>query len=184
MIILPEKLKQIDKKQVGVLFLIGVLLIIIAMPTKQAADFGVGDEVGNDSGKSKGDITEESCSEEVYTKKLEEEVQEVLQNVQGVGQVKVMLTLKAGTKRLIEKDYVELEKNSGEIQRNEETIYQEYDGNHIPYVYQETYPEIEGVVVVAEGGENAVVIKNITEAIQALFDVDTHKIKIMKLIAQ
>jgi stage III sporulation protein AG len=39
---------------------------------------------------------------------------------------------------------------------------------------------VEGVVVIAEGGGNAVVIKNITEAIQALFDVDTHKIKVMK----
>ena len=34
--------------------------------------------------------------------------------------------------------------------------------------------------VIAEGGNNAVVVKNITEAVQALFDVDTHKIKIMK----
>ena len=41
-------------------------------------------------------------------------------------------------------------------------------------------PEIEGVLVIAEGGENAVVIQNITEAIQALFGVEAHKIKIMK----
>lgn len=41
-------------------------------------------------------------------------------------------------------------------------------------------PEIEGVLVIAQGGENAVVVQNITEAIQALFGVEAHKIKIMK----
>ncbi len=45
------------------------------------------------------------------------------------------------------------------------------------------YPEVEGVVVIASGGDNSVVIENITEAIQALFEVDTHKIKIMKMIS-
>ncbi|MGN0422485.1 MAG: stage III sporulation protein AG, partial [Lachnospiraceae bacterium] len=38
----------------------------------------------------------------------------------------------------------------------------------------------EGVVVLAEGGDNAVVKQNITEAVQALFGIDTHKIRVMK----
>ena len=39
---------------------------------------------------------------------------------------------------------------------------------------------MEGVVVIAPGGDNAVVVKNITEAVQALFGIDTHKIRIVK----
>lgn len=39
---------------------------------------------------------------------------------------------------------------------------------------------VEGVAVVAEGGDNAVIVRNITEVVQALFDVDSHKIKVMK----
>ena len=39
---------------------------------------------------------------------------------------------------------------------------------------------VEGVVVVAEGGNNAVVIRNVTEVVQALFHVDSHKIKVIK----
>lgn len=45
---------------------------------------------------------------------------------------------------------------------------------------QELSPLIEGVLVIADGGDNAIVIENITEAVQALFGVDTHKIKVMK----
>lgn len=39
---------------------------------------------------------------------------------------------------------------------------------------------VEGVVIVAEGGDNAVVARNITEVVKALFDVDSHKIKVIK----
>lgn len=46
-----------------------------------------------------------------------------------------------------------------------------------------TYQEdenVEGVAIVAEGGDNAVVVRNITEVVQALFNVDSHKIKVIK----
>ena len=46
-----------------------------------------------------------------------------------------------------------------------------------------TYREaenVEGVAIVAEGGDNAVVVRNITEVVQALFTVDSHKIKVIK----
>ena len=46
-----------------------------------------------------------------------------------------------------------------------------------------TYREdenVEGVAIVAEGGDNAVVVRNITEIVQALFNVDSHKIKVIK----
>ena len=45
---------------------------------------------------------------------------------------------------------------------------------------KELTPEIAGVLVVADGGDNAVVVKNITDAIRALFGVEAHKIQIMK----
>ena len=39
---------------------------------------------------------------------------------------------------------------------------------------------VEGIAVVAQGGDNAVIVCNITEVVQALFDVDSHKIKVIK----
>ena len=47
-------------------------------------------------------------------------------------------------------------------------------------VSKENAPEVEGILVIADGGGNAVVAKNLTEAVQALFGVEAHKIKIMK----
>ena len=60
-------------------------------------------------------------------------------------------------------------------------MYADTEEGSIPYVVQEIYPQVEGVLVVAEGGDNSSVILAITDAIQALFGVDVHKIKIVKM---
>ena len=120
-------------------------------------------------------------------------IEEVLREVEGVGNVKVMVTFQSSSEKIIEKDQAtnsqtvtESDKQGGkretkEAQDSEATVYNSTSGGEqTPYVTKEVNPKVEGVVVIAEGGGNAVVIKNITEAIQALFDVDTHKIKVMK----
>ena len=61
----------------------------------------------------------------------------------------------------------------------EKTVYNEEE-NGKPYVSKEISPQVEGVLVIAEGGDNAVVVKNITESIQALFGIESHKIRIVK----
>ena len=78
--------------------------------------------------------------------------------------------------------YVVQEGESGgkNTSSSETAVYANGNGEETPYVKQELSPRIEGVLVIAEGGDNAVVIENITEAVQALFGVDTHKIKVMK----
>lgn len=42
-------------------------------------------------------------------------------------------------------------------------------------------PDNTGVVIVAEGAGDPVVEKNIYDSVQALFDVEMHKIKIVKM---
>ncbi len=48
-------------------------------------------------------------------------------------------------------------------------------------LFSETTPEIRGVVVVAQGGNDPVIVQQIQEAVMALFHVDAHKIKVMKM---
>ncbi len=49
-----------------------------------------------------------------------------------------------------------------------------------PYISKETQPSGGRSGGAGSGGDNAVVVQNITEAVQALFGIDTHKIRIMK----
>ena len=54
------------------------------------------------------------------------------------------------------------------------------DRDSSPYIVQEKEPEIEGVVIVCQGGYDSVIKREITDAVSALFSIESHKIKIMK----
>ncbi|MFI3207863.1 MAG: stage III sporulation protein AG [Eubacteriales bacterium] len=164
-------LEQWNKKHFGVMFIVGLLLVVIAMPTSD-------DEQDEEESESFDEnvVSVYNDSELEYKTQLEEQVKLLLSKVDGVGEVDVMITLSSTTQKVVEKDMT-----ISQEETEESTVYADNEDGQEPYVYQEIYPTIEGVVVAAEGGDSAIVIQNITEAIQALFDVDTHKIKIMKM---
>ena len=114
--------------------------------------------------------------------------------MQGVGKVEVMITLASQGEKIVEKD-IPLERSNvlendaeggsrstNEMYSNEETVYTvNAQGDKIPYVTKETGVEVAGVSVVAQGGDQVLVQKNISEVIQALFGIEEHKIKVVKM---
>ena len=121
-------------------------------------------------------------------------LEEILKQIRGVGEVKVMITIRDSGEQVVEKDvpsesgWVSETDSAGgtresESARQEEsTVYiTDSEGNRTPYISQTTQPEIEGVTVVAQGGGDALIQKNINEVIQALFDIEAHKIKVVKM---
>jgi len=97
--------------------------------------------------------------------------------VDGIGRVRVMLTYEGTGEKRVEKDRFQTADES-----REETVYEE-DGSRgkAPYVISETNPKVTGVLVIAEGGGNSRIKQEILEAAQALFGIEAHKIKIMKM---
>lgn len=182
--------KMLPKKnQLVILLLIGVLLVVIAIPTPDKKNKAA---EAQDSSSALSDDTYPDSREE-YEEYMENRVARALEYVEGVGKTEVMITLKSSGQKIIEKDQqsssqkTEEEDSSGGIRSVEDStsdktsIYEQgADGSQSPYVSKELTPEIAGVIVIADGGDNAVVVQNITEAIQALFGVEAHKIKIMK----
>ncbi len=172
------------KQQLLIILLAGILLVVIALPAK---------EKGKGGDEAVADSTDESAGTAGYEEEMEKKLSRMLENVSGVGKNKVMITLKSTSEKIIEKDKgstsqsVEEEDSAGGTRKtkdnssSETTIYKGTNENQTPYIKKEMTPEIEGVIVIAEGGGDPTTIKNITEAVQALFNVDTHKIKIMKM---
>lgn len=182
-----EKLPK--KNQLLLILLAGILLLVIVFP--------VPEQSGSSSENPQENVTPAQSSaardNRDYERYLEEKTARTLADVEGVGEVTVMITLKSDGQKIIEKDQssssqsTDEEDSSGgtrsvEDQSSDKTsIYEQTaDGSSTPYVSKELAPEVEGVVVIADGGDNAVVAQNITEAVQALFGVEAHKIKIMK----
>ncbi len=174
-----------NKTQLLTMFLVGILLLVVAwpMPGQEPEEKGDAEPV-SDSGLS---------DEEAYQEYLEKRIARALEQVEGVGRAEVVITLKSTAEKVVEKDQVSDSQTSSEADSvggtrtiderssQRESVYeQRSDGTQTPYVRKELTPEIGGVLIVCDGGDNAVVIRDITEAVQALFGVEAHKIKIMK----
>lgn len=191
---------KIKKDQIVILFLVGVLLLIIALPEKkQGTD--TGEEMREDYESA--DLTG-IASEQKYVSYMERNLERILSQMEGAGEVTVMITLKESSEKVVEKDReassesVSEEDSQGGVRKTdnesqkETTVYygdggsgglrgSSYEGaGQNPYVSKERTPRVEGVVVAAGGGGDAVVVQNITECVQALFGIDTHKIRIVK----
>ena len=170
------EIRKIKKDKWLIILLVGLLLVVIAMPVS---------DIKSDQTQDEQQVQKaENASEDTYADALETRLENALAKV--VGNVKVMITLASSSEKVVEKDQemtseVQEGESGGKNTSSSETaVYANGNGEETPYVKQELSPRIEGVLVIADGGDNAIVIENITEAVQALFGVDTHKIKVMK----
>lgn len=186
-----SKLKKPKKEQLVVLLLFGVLLVVIALPTTTGT-MGADKKDADISGTQGAAGTDTATL--TYEEQLEKRLSAILSQVAGAGRVEVMLTLESRGERIVEKDTPESRKSVEETDSSggsrttdeqdwgEETVYYEDgSGGKSPYVVKELEPNIEGVLVLAEGGDSAVVKQELLEAVQALFPIEAHKVKIMKL---
>lgn len=160
--------------RLGIVILCGVLLLVISCGDFGAGDAGEGAEGGGDAGTAAGEEADDNLR--LYRQQMEKELTELLEQVAGVGRAEVMITVRASNEKVTLKD-----NTSKENSLEEETVLiEDSDKNSAPYVVQEREPELEGVVVVCEGGDDAAVKREITDAVSALFQIESHKIKIMK----
>lgn len=202
---------KFTKDQFLIVLLMGILLMVIVWPVE---DKSKKTEAKSGQWDSESDILNQqadliqstgtrqsACQEEdvllSYASCLERSLEELLCTMDGVGKVRVMVTLASSGEAVVEKDVntvregtTEVDsaggsRNTTNINDSEVTVYQDrQQGNGVPYVKKVLSPRVEGVVVSAQGGGNAGTVQNITEAIQALFGIDAHKIKVVKMISQ
>lgn len=207
-----KKWKQLKKSDWVVLALVGVLLLVIAIPLEGEKEVGesesgiarsaqgqenIGGTSGvGEEGRENDSANTGSKAEEQYVTYLENKLERVLAKMEGVGAVEVMITVSDAGESVIEKDRestatttTESDSAGGsrtvsEQNTKEQTIYIENGEETYPYVQKEKLPTVEGVVVVAEGGGNSVVISNISESVEALLPVEAHRIKVVKMCSK
>lgn len=164
-----EKIKEIGPTKLIILLVAGILLLLLS-----CGDFM---KKGEESSVA---VSQEEKTEETgesYRQAMERQVVELLSKVEGVGKTEVMITLSAGKEKVTLKDNETAEGKSQE----ETVLVEDSERNSSPYVLQEKEPVPEGILVVCEGGGNPAVSREIISAIQVLFHVEAHKIKVMKM---
>ena len=135
-----------------------------------------------------------SYSLDSYVDSLEKRMEEIISGMEGVGKVQVMITLSDTGMEILERNReitasdLEETDNAGGNRKNtesgerEEVIYKkDADGNETPYVVQRKLPEVTGVVVIAEGAGNTKVKENIIGAVSVLFNLNEHRIKVIRM---
>ena len=178
-------IRHMDKTQWLTVILVGVLLLVVAIPVNN----------GTKDGKADADGEEESAAESArreqqeYQEYLEQRLEDILKTMDGVGNVRVMITVKDKGEKVVAKDNTTSNSSttsedglvSNDYSSESTTV---YDGEDTPYETKELLPKVEGVVVVAEGAGNAAVETEIYETVMALFEVDAHKISVGKMRLQ
>lgn len=192
-----EKLKKISRTHLLIAGLFGILLLVIALPVDQNKRDGNEQETEpgeqpSEENRQERTLYSQQETELTYQKQLEQQLTEILSEMEGVGHVSVMITLKDSGETQVEKDVSRTEEKSAEsdgegssressgVNLSEATVYDQTDSSvQTPFVKKITLPQVEGVLVVAEGAGNATVVKNISDAIVALFQVEAHRIKVV-----
>lgn len=190
-------LKEIGIKNLVLICIAGIVLIVVSVPDflsfSKKENKVKQNQVGQELNQTSASLGSEA-NEMDYVVELENRLKNMLKKVEGIGEVEVMITIESSREKVILKDspYTQDSSNEAdgqggsriinELSKEEETVLvQSEEGGAVPYIIKEIEPKIAGVVVIAQGGGNTKVINEINSAIEALFGVPIHKIKVMKM---
>ena len=188
-----SELKKIGFLRLGLLAVAAIILIICSLPQNQSSNLNQTQSVGS-SLDTDGDTSLFS-----YEHELEKRLEQILGGMEGITSVDVMITLSATSEKVLEKS-IQLEENKQEIEKgtgesleksvtsslnkkNEALLTGNTSGS-MPYIIKEMSPSIQGVVVAAKGNITQTKIRDISEAVQALFGIEAHKIKVIEKKSQ
>ena len=170
--------KKMNLKEIGIE---KIILIAIAGIVLLLANFSEWKNAISEKTEKKEEKTVQTDQNDAYVSALENKLVHILENVDGVGRVEVMITLKSSKESVLNKDLseerqTEQEKNSDTQKTNKNEKRQEET-----ILSDSVEPEIAGIIISCEGAENKVVAASVLEAAQVLFGVSANHIKVLKM---
>ncbi len=128
-----------------------------------------------------------------YEAELEKRLEEALSLVQGVGKVKVLITLSNGRELVVAENSQITETGTKETDGSggsRENFNRQSQDNKIiisdgqgdqPLVLKEIQPRIEGVIIIAEGGDDIYVKDALIKSSIAILGIEPHKVSVLKM---
>lgn len=124
----------------------------------------------------------ESTSTTEYAAMLENKLEQILQNIDGVGNVSVMITLSSGPEYVYatsDEEKTNTNEGNGSLTTSTTVTKEPIIVSNDIVIIKEIMPTVGGIVVVAGGAENTKVKLEIIKAIQALVDVPQANIEVL-----
>lgn len=159
-----EKLKVNKKlKSILIILLIGIFMVAFSSPAKKDSNVNENKDVYADIDK--------------ITKETEKKLKKLLLKIDGVEKVEVMICFSDAGSKEYYKDEIQ-DYDEDKIKTDTKVVFKRSDGNEVPVLKREIYPQIKGVTVVADAtNKNAHDL--IFNAVKASLGVDSHKIEII-----
>ena len=127
--------------------------------------------------------TVENKSEEIKKENYEnteQKLAEILSNVKGVGEVRVMIEYSEGKESVVAEN--RKSENSSQVDNNQNKSETEIAfSNNNPVILKEIYPKVKGVIIVAQGGDNVEIKNQLISAVMSLMDLDANKIEVLTM---
>lgn len=169
-----EKIKNLLMKDKKILVLVVLALLAIAFLI-------VSEFTGKDELKPESEVSE---STEAYAERIEDKLTHLISSVEGAGETVVMVTLDAGEENIYAKEVKTDEETNGDKSSNkyeyEYIVMKNGSSSESGMLLKVIEPDIRGVAVVCDGGDNASVRENIINTVSAVLDIKTNKISVCK----
>jgi len=187
---LKEKLNKGNSKKIINNLVIVVIVCVIILISLSVFFPKENSNVADNNALEKVSV-ENKIPETAYSDSMEDRLEKILSNIDGVGEVEVMITYETSTEVIPASNVTKSQQTTEESDKQGGTrvIKQENttqsivtvsgkDYNNSPIVIKEIKPIIRGVIVVAQGAEDPEVKNQLIEAVTTIFQVKSHKVKI------
>ena len=125
-----------------------------------------------------------SAAETMDLERVQAEMEEILGTIQGVGQLRLMLTVDAGAQRELAGDtslsYSGSTTAPEEYSRSAQTVVVSGGGEEAVVVTREIYPQFRGALVVCQGADDPAVRLAVIEAISALTGLGSDRVCVIR----
>ncbi len=156
-------------KYILIVVFVGVLLMNLPIATKDSASYSKKNE------------------NEFDIDLFESRIEKTLYECEGVGRIKVVLSVESGTESVYAKDAKKSQREQQEgviVESDSDTkpsIMSEGSGKESPIKIKEMYPKFRGALIVCDGADDVAVRRIVLESIAALTGLKSDSISVIKM---
>ena len=195
---ISKQKEQNNKKNIEnlVVFLILLIITVIAINTIWGGKKEKTKQEDNTSYKKLAENINnsiESNNNQFNEYNLEENLEDILSKIVGVGKVKVLVTYSETSEVVAMYNEKNTSNNTEETDTNggvrkieqtdtdKEIIYEEKNGQKTPITQKVIMPKIEGAIITAEGASDPIIKTNIIQAVSAATGISTYRIQVFEM---
>lgn len=161
--VMTQVVKQVDKVKYPLIVLtVGIVLMVVPTGKNERAAANI--------------ISEPTATELSFQKEMEQ----ILSEIDGAGEVRVMLSVDKGIRRIFQED-MQTETRSDEKTMQTQTVLVSGTGAQMPIEVMTEYPVYRGVLVVCQGAGKPSVKLSIIQAVSSLTGLSSEDITVIKM---